>query len=150
MNETERKAAFRECPILADFLSTALQDLQYQEADNACEDGREARDSGTIYDCPDSVFETARRICDAFMRDCADDIAAALGLEPGEPGLEYSRGRYVTHERLGGTFYLASVGHGVTFTDDGNAECLQRLSDYARRVNWEGLYFGDDGKVYSL
>lgn len=145
--ETERKAAFRDCPILKDYLATALQDLDLSESDWACEEEREARDSGTIYDCPDETFLRAKDDCEAFMRDNAAHVEAALDLQPGKEGLRYTH-RYVDYDRIGSTFYLQRVGHGVGFTDDGNAPCLKALEEYSRSHRMEGLYFGDDGKAY--
>lgn len=147
--ETERKADFRACPILADYLATMLQDLQFTESDEACTDEREARDSGTIYELNESDYQRCKADCEAFMVDNAADIESALDLVPGEDGLRSTADRYMTHERIGSTLYMVRVGHGVSFTDDGDADCLQRLNAAARAMAYfEGAYFGDDGKVY--
>jgi hypothetical protein len=148
--ENERNAAFRACPILCGYVSTALQDLQLSEADEACTESREPRDSGTIYTLPDSEFAKARTYCEQFAAEHAADIAAAQELEPGEPGLQYTTHRYMTAERIGSTLYLARVGSGVTFTDDGDAPCLQALAEAARAEHKESPYFGDDGRVYGF
>jgi hypothetical protein len=150
MTEDERKAAFKACPILADYLATMLQDVQLSEADEACEEEREERDAGTIYTVPDSIFDQARELCESFYADNRQAIEEALELVPGEDGLRFAGGRYVTLERIGSTLYLASVGHGVTFTDDGNAPCLERLADAARALRRESPYFGDDGRLYAI
>lgn len=147
MNETERKAAFKECPILSEYLATALQDLQFGEADNACEDERDARDSGTIYDCPDETFNRAWQDCKEFMAANKRWIQRALDLEPGEDGLRYGR-RGFDYDRIGYYFYMQRVGHGVGFTDDGDDMALQIMADYCRINPIEGLYFGDDGAAY--
>jgi hypothetical protein len=150
MTETERNAAFRACPILRDYVSTMLQDLQLSEADEACTEGREALDAGTIYTLGDDEFNACRRSCERFMSENAEAIAQALELEPGEEGLEYGRD-YIGHDRIGSTFYLTRVGHGVAATDDGNAPCLKSLADAARSFGYmEGAYFGDDGRVYLM
>lgn len=142
--EIDRQAAFRACPILADYLATALQDLQLSEAE------RDEFDSGTIYDCSDDVFQWAQSYCERFMTECAADIESALNAHPGDDGFEYVRNpARLTYEGIGGTLYLASVGHGVGFTDDGRAPCLERLDQWARDNQRESLYFGDDGKVYA-
>jgi hypothetical protein len=147
--EARRKADFRACPILADYIATMLQDADYREADEACEEEREARDSGTIYDLGESEYQRCKADCERFYRENLADIEAALELEPGEEGLEYSRGRYITNERIGSTFYMLRVGHGVAFTDDGRADCLERLNEATRNFgHFEGAYFGDDGKIY--
>lgn len=150
MTEEERKAAFRACPILEDYLAVMLEDVQLTENEEACTEEREARDSGTIYTVPDSIFERARQDCESFMRDNSEAIRQALELVPGEEGLRYANGRYVTLERIGSTLWLARTGTGVTFTDDGNAPCLERLAEAARAMHCESPYFGDDGRLYGL
>lgn len=146
--EESRNAAFRACPILCSFIGTALEDLQLGESDEACTEGREARDSGTVYTLPDSEFEKCKTLCESFMAEHAADIEAAMALEPGSKGLRYSDGRSFDYDRIGLTLYLSAVGHGVTFTDDGNADCLGRLADAASALQFDSPYFGDDGRVY--
>jgi hypothetical protein len=146
MNESERKQAMRDCPILQSYLSTALQDLQFSESDEACSESREARDSGTIYDCPNETFLKALQDCQQFEETNKRWIQRAIELEPGEDGLRYGRDNF-THERIGYYFYMQRVGHGVGFTDDGDDESLQIMADYCRIHNCEGLYFGDNGQA---
>lgn len=152
--ETERKAAFRAEPMLEDFVAVALQDLQLRESDEACGEEREARDSGTIYTLRPDTFAALQEIVSRFRLECADHIAAALELEPGGPGLPYRRGSRtgcpITESELGGTLWLAVTGTGVTFTDDGNADCLEALATWARAQHCEGLYFGDAGDVHLI
>ena len=149
--EAARNAAFKACPILKDYLATALQDLQLSEADEACLEEREERDSGTVYDCPDSVFQWAQTYCERFMVEQSGNIEAVLQAEAGSEGFEWCRDNpaRLTHDGIGSTLYLASVGHGVGFTDDGRAPCLEALDDWASANNRDSLYFGDDGKVYA-
>lgn len=147
--EAARNAAFRACPILSAYVSTLLEDLQHSESDEACTEGREPRDSGTVYTLPDSEFEKCRASCERFAAENAEAIAAAMELEPGEPGLQYTTHRYMTADRIGSTFYMMRVGHGVAFTDDGDAPALQSLAEAARNFGYmESAYFGDDGRVY--
>lgn len=145
--ETIRRNAFNACPILESYLATALSDLQFSENDNACEDNREARDTGTIYDCPDETFQRAVNDCATFMGAMRRWIQRALDLEPGEDGLPYGRDHF-THDRIGYYFYMQRVGHGVGFTDDGDDQSLQIMADYCRVNPTEGLYLGDDGAAY--
>lgn len=138
--EAARKADFKACPILADFISTMLQDLQHYEADAACTEGREESDTGTIYTLADDVYQRCKAYCEAFYLNNRVDIEEALDLVPGEDGLRYGR-NYITLERIGSTLYLLAVGHGVSFTDDGDAACLGRLNEATRR---DRLEFGFD------
>lgn len=147
MTESERKEAFRDCPILKEYLATALQDLQFSENDESCEAEREARDTGTIYDCPEETFRKAWQDCTAFMQSQKRWIGRALELEPGEDGLRYTATHF-DQDLIGYYFYMQSVGHGVGFTDNGDDESLQIMADYCRVRYCAGLYLGDDDKAY--
>lgn len=137
--ETERKAAFRASPLLSGFLSVALQDLQYSENDEACREGWEARDVGTIWDCPDETFNRARVICDAFY--------AAAGPVIGESACDL--------EQIGSDSYLETAGHGAGFSDrrhdddrDESARIADSLSSAVDGSRGLEMYIGDDGKAY--
>ncbi len=146
--EADRKADFKACPILADFIATMLQDLQYREADDACEEEREEGDTGTIYTVDESIYQICKTLCEGFMARNAESIEQALDLEPGEPGLQYARGRYMSYERIGSTFYMLLVGHGVSFTDDGDAPCLEAMNADTRADRGAEFYFDGDRVYY--
>lgn len=151
--ESYRKGIFKACPGFSDFVAVALQDLQYSENDEACTDERDARDSGTIYDSilTGEAFEHMRQIYTAFRRDNAAHIETLTNAHPGDSGFEYlKRPERLTDEGLGSTFWLALVGSGVTFTDDGSHPALEALAEYARPLYCEGLYFGDSGHVHLI
>ena len=143
----DRKAILNASPMLADFVSCALQDLGLSEQDEAFTDERDARDSGTIYRLQDETFDALRLIASRFERECGELIDAALALDPKGVGFEYAR-KPMSLERIGSTLWLAVTGSGVTFTDDGNAACLEQMATWARANSVESLYFGDDGEVY--
>lgn len=128
--ETARRADFRACPILASYLSTMLQDLQHTESDESCTEGRDERDSGTIYTLPEETYQT----CKAQVMLWYDANRADID----ECGL--------SDDMIGSTLYLSSVGHGVSFTDRGADDVLDRLE--ASVPLWDSAYFGDDGMVY--
>jgi len=144
--EAARKADFQACPILADFIATMLQDLQYSEADAASEEEREEGDTGTIYTLAEPIYQTCKNLCEGFMARNADAIEAALDLVPGEPGLQYGR-NYITHESIGSTFYMLFVGHGVSFTDNGDAPCLEAMNADTRADRGGEFYF-DGERIY--
>lgn len=147
--ELLRNAEFARNPMLQDFIGCALQDLQYRENDEACTEGRTARDSGTIYEIEGITFVRLTALCDRFAVECAEHIQAALDMEAGD--FEYRRGKgAMSHDELGSTLWLAITGSGVTFTDDGNAPCLEAMAEWARNVYCEGLQFGDDESIYLL
>ena len=153
-SEASRKEAFRACPILESYTATMLEDAQFHENDSACEDDREPLDTSTIFTLGDSEFAKCRRDCERFMAENADDIAAAIDLEPGpSDDLPYDRlGRGFDYDRIGYYFYMVRVGHGVGFTDDSTPHvvpCLERLEAAARAFAHFDVYFGDDGNVYT-
>ena len=143
--ETQRARAFNAFPVLRGFLSCALQDAQFTESDEACEQERDEYDTGTIYDCSESVFNWAVDYCTRFMCECATDIAAALETD-------HSARIADIYEAIGATLYLTCVGHGVSFTDDSTAHHaphLERLEQWAFDNRQESPYFGDDGTLYA-
>lgn len=147
--ELKREEDFRACPILRSYIATMLEDLQLSENEEAFSEGRDPRDSGTIYTLQDSEYEKCKRTCVEFYAANKADIDEAEGLVPGEEGLEYTKDRYMTADRIGSTLYLLQVGHGVAFTDDGRAPCLERLNGATRALRSFDAYFGDDGEVYT-
>jgi hypothetical protein len=147
--EIARKADFKACPILADYISTALQDWQFSENDEACSEGREARDCRTIYTLYEETYQRMKADCESFVLANAEHIDAALELVPGEDGLRYGK-NYMTLERIGYYFWMSRVGHGVDFTDDVDAPYLVAMSTYCREHPAESLYMGDDGEMYLI
>jgi hypothetical protein len=151
-SETEREAAFKACPMARDFLATLLQDAQLSEADEACSDEREARDSGTIYDCPDSTFRAAVADCEAFL--AAIRLHLATVPDGALAGLDLAN-RY-TLAQMGSDLYLERAGHGAGFRDrdtwsddsDENRAIGEALSDLVESRSSLESYFGDDGRVY--
>lgn len=151
--ESYRETIFKASPGFRDFVAVALQDLQLSENDEACTEEREPRDAGTIYESilSGKAFDHLREIYNAFRRDNAAHLEALENAHPGDSGFEYlSRPERITSEGLGSTFWLALTGTGVTFTDDGSHPALEALSEYARALYCEGLYFGDDSRVYLM
>lgn len=148
--EIARNADFKAYPILREYVSTMLQDLQFSEADEACTEEREECDTGTIYTLREDTYQRCKADCIAFMADNAEAIEQALELVPGEEGLRYGRD-YMTYDRIGYYFYMERVGHGVGFMDDGTpgeAGCLTRLSEAAGAASYFEPSLGDDGEVY--
>lgn len=146
--ERNREADLRANPLLREYIGTMLQDLQFSEADEASSETREARDSGTIYDCPNETFAKCRDDAWKFYEENRADIEAALELIPGEEGLQYANNRPMTLDRIAYYLWMTRVGHGVAITDDGNAPCLQRLDKAAASFGNLDAYFGDDGRAY--
>lgn len=85
--------------------------------------------------------------CERFQTAHAALLDAAKELEPGSPSFRYGRNP-LDDERLGQLFWYARNGHGVSFTDDGDAPCLQALQDACRTFGGVWSYVGDDGLVY--
>jgi hypothetical protein len=88
--------------------------------------------------------------CAAFQTANAALLEQAQELEPGSEGLRYGRDG-LNDERLGMLFWYARNGHGVAFTDDGDAPCLQLLQDacgYGTAFPQVDTGLGDDGLIY--
>lgn len=71
------------------------------------------------------------KICHDFKREAASLLDEAKQLEPGSDQFRYGR-EALDDRRLGQLFFYASQGHGVAFTDDGDAPCLEALQEMAR------------------
>lgn len=154
MSESEREAAFRANPLIRGFLSTALEDLQFNENETACQEEREARDTGTIYDCPDETFQRAKDECEAFL---ASARAAPELIECGFTLAEFIESSFpFVREHIGSDLYLERAGHGAGFRDrtiwaDGyteNREIGERLSAAVNPRGTLEIYLGDDGCAY--
>lgn len=115
------------------FISTMLQDLQFMENDEACVEGREARDVSQL---GDGVEDRIKAILAAFYKRAEGYLMAS----------NYSL--TVDLHDIGSDAYLTAAGHGVGFWDrpkkinrrDGDivSEMLPRIEPYV----------GDDGRVY--
>lgn len=145
MNEAERKGLFLANSLVESFLSVLLQDLQLGEDDEACSEGREPRDSGTIYDCPESTLRAALVETDAFRAKIAADSRLAHLLD--DPR---------ALDQIGSDLYMERAGHGVGFADrtwhDDNGEesawIGERLSALVATRSSLETYLGDDGRAY--
>lgn len=69
--------------------------------------------------------------CEAFQTANAAAIEAAKALEPGGEGFTYGRDE-LDDSRLGNLFWFARQGHGVSFEDNGDAQCLSDLQEAAQ------------------
>lgn len=140
MTEQERDQAFRDCPILRDYLATMLQDLQHNENDDACEQEREPRDTGTVYTVSDELFAAAKSDCERFMR-----VAAPILADLPE---------YPPYDLIGSDLWLTRQGHGAGFWDREEFEPENVGNRLTELVGWRtefpmlDAYIGDDGKVY--
>ncbi|WP_141237105.1 hypothetical protein [Sphingopyxis sp. GW247-27LB] len=135
------------------FLSTMLQDAQYREADEACSEEREARDTGTIYDCPDATLRAVIAECDQFITaaravNVTDDVNLATFC---------NQAWNHVRKQIGSDLYLERAGHGAGFRDrdiwacddrDLNRRIGRALSDLVARHPSLETYVGDDGALY--
>jgi hypothetical protein len=151
VSEIERKAAFSAKPMAESFLATLLEDAQLSENEEAFSEEREARDVGTIYDCPGDLFKLALDECEAFGLD----IALALARVPDGALVGLDRDCRHTAAQLGSDLYLERAGHGAGFRDrdtwsEDRDECRaigEALSGLVRTGLETTL--GDDGKLYA-
>lgn len=142
--EDQLKAIYAANPFLSGYLAAMLQDLQMSEADEACTDEREERDSGTIYTLPAETFGQALADCEGFRRVADRDGALT------------DAAQFMTLEALGSDFHMTRVGHGVgyweraelKFGNEVYGNCGDALTAAAELFRNQGGSFGDDGKVY--
>lgn len=145
--ELTRNVAMQDCPILRGYLSTALQDTQFRENDDACEEERQPHDVGTIYTVSDDIFQRAYRDCTEFLQAARDAISSHIGIAEIEG---------YTNEQCGADFWLTRNGHGAGFWDRSAlmdvyghniGEALTALVGW--RTQWPEIdfYFGDDGNL---
>ena len=87
--------------------------------------------------------------CAAFDLGMARNIQSAMALDPGSDELRYAR-ESLDRRRIGQLFWYARNGHGVSFTDDGNAQCLENLQKAAKRSGEVWLEFGDDDLIHMV
>lgn len=80
--------------------------------------------------------------CEKFQADNAALLESAYELEPGGPDLPYAR-EPLDDERAGMLFWYARNGHGVGWTDNGNAQCLADLQDASAAFGESYPFFGD-------
>lgn len=133
--EDYRRKEFKRLPGLDAYLSTALQDLQYSENDDACTEEREAQDSGTIYDMPPETFASLRNDYDQFVADAGEDFAEWCDIYGADS--------------FGSNFHLNRSGHGCGYWDRNAGELGDRLSQLSDKAGNRDFYFGDNGKVYA-
>jgi hypothetical protein len=141
--EESRRNTFKASPMVESFLGVLLQDAQHSESDEACTEGREARDVGTIWNCPESTFRYAATACRTFE-------SALYGKER----LQEAVGANAS--QAGSDLYLEMAGHGAGFRDrdlwsddsDENREIGEALSAAADKCGRLESYLGDDGRLY--
>lgn len=69
--------------------------------------------------------------CAKFQKEAAALLESAYRLQPGSDGFRYARNP-INPKRAGNLFWYARNGHGVTWMDDGDSECLRGLQDLCR------------------
>lgn len=106
----------------------------WSETDESDPSGGEPLDSnyGAEDIAPEAMAEM-RKDCDDFC-DENKDLLCESGLDPAQAG----------HD-----FMLTRNGHGAGFWDRGLGDVGDDLSDAARVYGTQGLYVGDDGKIYT-
>lgn len=73
------------------------------------------------------------RDCERFQRDHEALLTEAYALEPGSEAYRYAR-EQLDPRRAGQLFWFARQGHGVTWSDNGDAPCLEALQEVSRAM----------------
>ena len=113
----------------------------YIEAMFFTNEGVDSETHGDYYLNELGVSRLTKKSLVAIARDCArfwteneTDLKAALELVPRSESFKYAK-EELTETRLGHLFLYSRQGHGVGFTDDGNADCLERLQEAGRNFS---------------
>jgi hypothetical protein len=101
----------------------------------------------TFADLSQTALATMGADCARFQERNATLLDAARALEPGSAGFRYGRDA-LNDKRLGQLFWYARNGHGVSFCDDGDADCLRTLQRIAQACGGRWVTFGDDDMIY--
>lgn len=101
----------------------------------------------TFADLSQEALATLAADCAAFQEANAFFLRIAKNLEPGEDIFKHANDA-LDDRRLGQLFWYARNGHGVAFTDDGSALCLQELQDVCRKMRERDVTFGDDEMIH--
>jgi len=115
---------------LSDFAKGYVEAMFFTNGDTGDERENLLNEWGVARLTHASVAAIARD-CKSFYHANKPELEAAQALEPGGEGLEHGRDS-LDERRLGQLFWYARQGHGVAFTDDGYAPCLEALQDAAR------------------
>lgn len=94
-------------------------------------------DQADVTDLSEEALAEIVADCAAFQEENGDDLYYAWA----ELGRD--------DEHLGHDFYLTRNGHGAGFWDRGTEEVWERLTAASRPYGTQGLYSGDDGRLYT-
>lgn len=121
------------------FVRAYLEAILFAENDESTPAGGQPLDANyTVADFAPDALAKARRDCDRFLAENADDIAAA----------NYNHARYSDEEMAGHDFWLTRNGHGAGFWDGELGDVGDRLTTAAHAFGECHAYVGDDGKIY--
>lgn len=87
--------------------------------------------------------------CQRFQSENSALLESAYALEPGSDELRHAR-ESINANRAGNLFWYSRNGHGVGWTDDGNAECLSALETASRAFGDVSVFFGDHVRYGNL
>lgn len=130
-------------------------DERRQATEDGQADGELPGDTGFTDLHPDALARIVAD-CERFQRQHADLLEAAYALEPGSDEFRYAR-EPLDAQRAGQLFWYARNGHGVSWTDNGHAECLEKLqaacgwrTDFPEVHVWFGdhVTYGDEPLVH--
>jgi hypothetical protein len=116
---------------LGDFAKGYVEAMFFTNGDTGDDDEHKLNNLGVERLTKEAIKDIAAD-CVKFWKENEADLEAAKELEPGSDDFRYAKFE-LSDARLGNLFWFARQGHGVGFTDDGDASCLKRLQDVARR-----------------
>jgi hypothetical protein len=122
---------------LKDFTQAYLEAMFWAETDNSRDNGGDPMEDNYS---PEDLAPEARA---EIEKDCAAFYDAPWS----ELWADCEKG--YGDEQAGHDFYLTRNHHGAGFWDRGLGEVGDRLTEACKPYGTQGLYVGDDGKVYT-
>lgn len=112
------------------FAKGYVEAMFFTNCDCGDEDEDKANNLGVSRLTKESIA-VIERDCAAFWKSNEIYLQIAMELEPGSDIFRYAT-ETLDEARLGHLFWYSRQGHGVAFTDDGDATCLEALQDAGR------------------
>lgn len=142
LNDTNTGDAYGK---LSEFAKGYVEAMFFTNGDTGDDNENRLNELGTVRLTNDAIKNIARD-CDKFLGAIMPDgcfaqqwIDRAKALEPGSPEFRYAK-EALDDRRCGHLFWYARQGHGVSWDDDGSADCLVGLQEASRKFREANVY----------
>lgn len=135
LNDTNASRAYAK---LSEFAFGYIEAMFFTNGDCGDDNEHLLNELGTVRLTRDAIRNIASD-CDKFLGTIMPDgcfahqwIDRAQALEPGSPEFRYAK-ESLDDRRCGHLFWYTRQGHGVSWNDDGSADCLDGLQEASRK-----------------